>query len=281
MASQRIELIADRGRPQAWTMLVDGAPQSHVDLADPRRLEFGYMRRLGYLADLAAPPGQPLRVLHLGGGALTLARYVQATRPGSAQLAVEADPDIAELVARRLPLGQRGRRRGPARAGRVRIRVADARAVAESLRPGSFDLVVADLFAGGRTPAHVTSAEFDRAVARVLGPSGRYAVNVADGPPFSHARARVAAVRAAFAQVCVIADASGRRGRGFGNLVIVGSARSLPVTELVRLTAADAPPGLVLDGPAAGRFAAGARPITDARPQPSPLPPAGVFAPRR
>ena len=79
------ELVADRDRPDAWTLLVRGTPQSHVDLGDPRHLEFEYMRRLGHLADLAAPAGQPLRVLHLGAGGLTPARYVAATRPGSSQ----------------------------------------------------------------------------------------------------------------------------------------------------------------------------------------------------
>jgi spermidine synthase len=77
-----IELVPDPDRPRAWTLVVDGTPQSHVDLDDPRHLEFEYMRRLGHLIDLAAPPARPLRVLHLGAGALTLARYVAATRPG-------------------------------------------------------------------------------------------------------------------------------------------------------------------------------------------------------
>src|SRR5215467_9144205 len=87
-------------------LLSDGIPQSHVDLEDPRHLELEYMRRLGHLVDLAAPASEPLRVLHLGGGGLTLARYVDATRPGSAQLAVESDRRVANLVRRRLPLGR-------------------------------------------------------------------------------------------------------------------------------------------------------------------------------
>ena len=77
------ELVADIDRPRAWTLLVDGTPQSHVDLDDPQHLEFEYMRRLGHLVDLAAPAGEPLRVLHLGGGALTLPRYLARARPGS------------------------------------------------------------------------------------------------------------------------------------------------------------------------------------------------------
>src|SRR6202046_5207736 len=102
VASGVAELVADADRPRAWTLRVDGVPQSHVDLDDPQYLEFEYMRRLGHLLDLAAPAGEPLRVLHLGAGGLTLARYVAATRPGSRQLAIESDAALAEVVRRRL-----------------------------------------------------------------------------------------------------------------------------------------------------------------------------------
>src|SRR6478752_7286928 len=94
------ELLLDADRPGAWMLLVDGVPQSHVDLDDPEYLDFEYMRRLGHVADLAAPAGQPLRVLHLGAGGLTLARYLAATRPGSRQLAAESEPEVARLVRR-------------------------------------------------------------------------------------------------------------------------------------------------------------------------------------
>jgi spermidine synthase len=161
-----LELVADSGRPAGWTLLAGGFPQSHVDLDDPQYLEFEYVRRLGHLIDLAAPVGQPLRVLHLGGGGLTLARYVAATRPGSPQVAVECDSELVDLVRQRLPLDQPVRRAN--RPGRIRVRVADARAVLEQARPGSFDIVLADLFAGGRTPAHLTSAEFTSAAERAL-----------------------------------------------------------------------------------------------------------------
>src|SRR3954465_8379529 len=91
------ELMAGPDRARAWTLLLDGAPQSHVDLDDPAYLDFEYVRRLGHVVDLAAPPGRPLRVLHLGGGALTLPRYVAATRPRSTQQVVEVDAALIEL----------------------------------------------------------------------------------------------------------------------------------------------------------------------------------------
>jgi spermidine synthase len=275
------ELVGDPDRPRAWTLLVDGTPQSHVDLDDPQYLEFEYMRRLGHLIDLAAPAGQPLRVLHLGAGGLTLARYVAATRPGSSQLAVESDAALAELVRRRLPLGQPGRRANASRAGRVRIRIGDARAVLEQVPAGSFDVVVADLFAGARTPAHLTSAEFAAAAARALSPPGIYAANVGDGPPLAHARARVATACSVFPHACVIADAAVLRGRRFGNLVLAAARQGLPVEALARRVAGDPFPGRLVHGRALDRFAAGAKPITDARAEPSLAPPPDIFAVRR
>jgi spermidine synthase len=281
-----VELLNDAERPEAWTLLIDGILQSEVDLGDPRHLEIEYMRRLGHLADLAGPAGVPLRVLHLGGGGLTLARYVAATRPGSRQLAVESNATVAALVSQRLPLTRPGRTR-PARTppgrprprtGEIGVLVADARAALEQLPADSFDVLVVDVFAGAQTPAHLTSVEFTVAGARVLAPSGIYAVNVGDGPPLAHARGRVAAVRSVFAHVCVLAEPPVLRGRRFGNLVVVASDRELPVGGLIRRIAADPFPARLVEGAALDRFVAGCAPIVDAHAEPSPAMPPEVFA---
>jgi spermidine synthase len=255
-------------------LLVDGIPQSHVDLGDPRHLELEYMRRLGHLVDLALPGGQPLRALHLGAGALTLARYVAVTRPGSSQLAVESDPEIAEVVRQHLPIDEPG----TATAGRIEVLVADARAALAQFDPGSFDMVVADVFAGARTPAHLTSAEFTAAAERVLAPSGMYAANIGDGPPLAHARGRVAAVRTVFRYVYVLAEAPVLSRRRFGNLVVAASNHELDAASLIRRAAADPFPAKLLEGAELDGFLAGAEPITDATAQPSPAPPPGAFA---
>ena len=251
-------------------LLIDGVLQSHVDLDDPQYLELEYMRRLGHLIDLAAPDRTPLRVLHLGGGALTLARYVAATRPGSRQLVVESSAQVVGLVRQRLPLSQ-------AAAGRIGVRVADARAALEQVPAASFDVLVADVFAGAATPADLTSAEFTALAARALAPSGIYAANIGDGPPLAHARGRVAAVRSVFSHVCVIAEAAVLGGASFGNLVVAAAHRELPVAELTRRAAADPFPAQLIDGDALGQFTDGARPITDAHAEPSPAMPPEVF----
>jgi hypothetical protein len=264
----RAELLRDADRPAAWMLLIDGVPQSHVDLDDPGYLDFEYVRRIGHVIDAAAPAGQSLRVLHLGAGALTLARYVAATRPGSPQLAVEADAELVDLVRLRLPP------RNP----RLRIRVGDARAELEGLRPGSFDLVIADVFDGGQTPAHLTSAEFWAAVRRAVRGPGVAVANVADGAPLAHARAQVATALTAFPYACLIADAGVLRGRRFGNLVLAVSPEPLPADELTRRAAGDPLPGRVLHGRDLDRFTAGAKPVTDATAAPSPAAPPGAFA---
>ena len=270
------ELVPDLSRTASWLLFLDGIPQSQVDLDDPGYLEFEYVRRIGHVADLAFPAGEPLRVLHLGGGAMTLPRYIAHTRPGSRQLVAEVDAELTDLVRRHLPLtGRRGDRAAAGQGARgpgVRVRAADARQVLESVAAAAYDLVISDVFAGARTPFHLTTAECARAVARALRPGGVYAVNVADGPALDHVRGAVATVRSVFAETCMIAEAGVLRGRRLGNLVLAASARPLPYDQLRRAAAADPFPARVLDGAELERFASGAPVVTDATTPPDPRP---------
>jgi predicted methyltransferase len=269
VASGLAELVPDADRGTAWTLLLDGAPQSYVDLADPTHLEFEYVRRMAIAIDLIAPAGEPLRVLHLGGGALTLPRYVAATRPGSAQRVVEIDGPLVELVRKTLPWDKEAR---------IRVRVADAREALAGMRDAGYDVIVVDVFAGARTPAHLTSVEFIREVARVLAPAGWMVANVADGPPLRYARAQVATIRDVLPQACLIADSTLLRGRRFGNLVVLAGRTPPPIPELTRRAAGDWFPGRVetdLD-----RFTGGSAPVNDERAVASPAPPEGLFSSR-
>jgi spermidine synthase len=237
-------------------LFLDGVPQSQVDLDDPGCLEFEYVRRIGHLIDLAFPPASPVRALHLGGGALTLPRYVAHTRPGSSQVVAETDAALTSLVRRVLPL--------PASGGRIRVRAQDARQVLESVRPHGHDLVISDVYAGARTPFHMTTAECARSARRALRDGGLYLVNVADGPPLAHARAQVATLASVFAQVLLVAEPGVLRGRRTGNLVLVGADGPLPVEDLTRRVAADPFQARVVAATELTRFASGASPVTDA-----------------
>ncbi|MDJ0461048.1 fused MFS/spermidine synthase [Streptomyces sp. H27-C3] len=262
------ELIPDRDRPRGWTLRLDGAPQSHVDLDDPAYLDFAYQRRLGHVVDLTAPPGQPVHVLHLGGGAFTMARYVAATRSRSTQQIVELDAALVQLVRKHLPLDTNAR---------IRVRSADARAGLGRIADDWADLVIADVFSGARTPAHLTSAEFLTDVRRALKSGGFYAANLADGPPLAHLRGQIATAAAVFPELALAADPAVLRGRRFGNAVLLASDRALPVADLTRRIASDPHPGRVEHGRELIAFAGGAAVVTDARARPSPMPPESAF----
>jgi spermidine synthase len=262
------ELIPDRDRARAWTLLLDGAPQSHVDLDDPAYLSFEYQRRLGHVVDLVAPPGRPVHAVHLGGGALTLARYVAVTRPRSTQQVVERDAALVQLVRRELPLAPNAR---------IRVRSADAREGLAKVPDGWADLVIADVFSGARTPAHLTSTEFLDDVRRALKPGGFYAANLADGPPLAHLRGQIATAAARFAQLALVADPTVLRGKRFGNAVLVACDHPLPLAELTRRAASDPHPARVEHGKQLTDFTGGAVPVTDAAAVASPAPPPSVF----
>jgi len=257
-----------------WELQVDGTPQSHVDLDDPTHLHFEYVARMGAVIDLLRMPRQPLTAVHLGAGALTLPRYIDATRPGSRQQVIELEPALVELVRTELPLP---------RGASIRVRIGDAReglARLPAALEGNVDLLISDVYAGAQTPAHLTTVEFYTAAQRLLALEGLLLVNVADGAGLAFARRQVATVRAVYPHVIVLAEVQVLKGRRFGNLVIAASRAPLPVEWLPRLMAAGPHPAKVAQGAELDEFARGARVATDADSTPSPKPAASVFEKR-
>jgi spermidine synthase len=248
------ELVADPRRPRAWTLLFDGVAQSYVDLDRPTHLEFEYVRRVALVIDAVRRRGEPLRVLHLGGGGLTLARYVHATRPGSTQEVVERDGALVDLVGHRLPLA------GDAD---VRILVADALAAVRTYPRGGFDLVIGDVFHAAQVPPAVTRAAFLTDAARLLRPGGVYTVNVTDLPPLALSRVYAATLRQVFADVCLVAATNMLGGRRFGNVVFAAATRAgeLPVSRLRAASTRAVNGGRLLHGAELTDFIGAARPL--------------------
>ncbi|MGW3410673.1 spermidine synthase [Streptomyces sp. NPDC000888] len=263
------KLMPDVDRKRAWLLTVDGAPQSYVDLDAPTHLEFEYARRLGHVVDTVAESGLALDVLHLGGGALTLPRYVTATRPGSRQDVVEADLGLLTLVVEHLPVSD---------GAGIALHGADARTWIEDAVPDSVDVVIADVFGGSRVPAHLTSVAYARAAERVLRADGVYLANLADAAPFAFLRSQLATFAAVFEELSLIAEPGVLRGRRFGNAVLVASHRPLDTATLARRTASDAFPARVEHGPALREFIGNAQPVRDENAVPSPEPPDGAFS---
>ncbi len=261
----------DRWADGSYTLIVDGTPQSHVDLDDPTRLFFEYVQRIGHVIDEWGDPGEPLTALHLGGGALTLPRYIHATRPGSRQQVLELDEDLVAFVREHLPL--------PRQSG-IRVRYGDARALLARLPAalhGAVDVIVVDVFSGARIPAHVTSVEFYRELSGFLAPGGIVAINIADGPGLAFARGQAATLQLVLPQVAALAETGVLKGRRFGNVVLVGSASALPMEWLPRLMARGPHPATVTAGADLSRWIAGAPIVSDQNAVPSPAPSLGLF----
>ena len=221
-----VELQQDTYVPGAWVLRVNGVPSSHIVPDRPDQLEFEYMRWFStVLEDHVSSHLDPtaLRVLHLGGGACSMARYLAWRYPQSRQVVVELDAALATLVREWLDLP---------RAPLLRIRAGEARAVTESLTEGSRDLVIRDVFAGSVTPEPLTTVEFARQVDRVLAPGGLYLLNVGDTRDLQGARAEAAALREVFEHVAAVADPAMLKGRRYGNVVVVASHRPLDVDEI-------------------------------------------------
>ncbi|MES2172086.1 MAG: fused MFS/spermidine synthase [Actinomycetota bacterium] len=271
VSGYRAVIEPDRWVPGAFTLIVDGTPQSHVNLDDPGQLFFEYIQRIGHVIDRLRLPGQPITAVHLGAGALTLPRYIETTRPGSRQQVIELETGLVDLVRANLPLP-----RGSA----IRIRHGDARAVMEKLPAGlrgAVDLLVVDVFSGARTPAHVTSAEFYTAAAALLKPDGVVAINAADGPGLQFVRGQAATLRSVFGDVAALADTQLLKGRRFGNVVLIASPGELPLDWMPRLLAGGPHPAKVVHGSELVNWIGGAAVITDATAIQSPPPQRSIF----
>lgn len=213
-ATGTAEVVPEPGRPRAGTLLVNGVPSSFVDLDDPGLLDFEYMQQAAAVVEVVAARAPDLSVLHLGAGGCALARALAHRHPGARQLAVELDGDLVRLARDWFALP---------RAPRLRLREGEARAQLATVPDATVDVVVRDVFAGDRTPDHLTTLEFVRDAARVLRAGGVYLANCADRPPLDLARAEIATAAAAFAHVGVVAEPAQLRGRRYGNLVLVAT----------------------------------------------------------
>jgi spermidine synthase len=253
-------LVRDISRRAAWTLLLDGVESSHVDLDDPTLLEFEYVHWIGDIIDCLAPTGDPVDTVHLGGGAMTVARYVMATRPASGQVVFEIDGALVELVRERLPWTRGLRTR------RLRVRVGDARQGLVSLADASWDLVVRDAFRDAVVPADLRTVESAARVQSVLRPSGVYLMNVTDRAPFAVTGVELATLLEVFTEVALISEPSVLRGRRHGNLIIAAANRPLPLEAIARRIADGAVQGRVRDLAQVKEIARGHRPLRDASP---------------
>lgn len=245
------------------TAVLDDLPQSAVDVDDPGALAFEYVQHLALVIDALAPAGR-LRVTHVGGGGLTLPRWVEHTRPGSPQIVFEPEEALTEAVRRELPLP---------RGHRIRVRPVTGEEGIAALADTSADVVVLDAFDDGRVPAGLTTLEWFGEVARVLVPGGLFLANVPDEPGMRYLARVVAGADDAVGPAAVVGLHEVLKGRRFGNLVLVATRGPLDLYSLRRATASAALPTGVRPWADIARKAPGSRPFTACDAAASPEPP--------
>jgi spermidine synthase len=258
----QIEFLPDDDGRGGVTVMMDGSPQSHVNLADPGSLGFEYIAHFAAVIDTL--PAGPLGITHIGGAGLTLARYVNAERPRSPQIVLEPSVELTELVRRELPLP---------RQHRIRVRPVDGLTGVAQLADASADVMVLDAYAGGRVPAELTTVEFLTDVSRVLKPGGTFVANIADEPNKAYLRRVYAGLVTVFGQVALISTHEILKGKRFGNTVTVASHLPLDLGALRRQVAKMPFPTGLRDGAQLARQFAGASPLTAADSTQSPPPP--------
>jgi spermidine synthase len=206
----------DPDRASGRILLLDGAPHSYVDLADPTYVQYPYAKAMVSVIDTEFAGGQPLRVYHLGGGGLTLPRYLQQVRQGTSSLVSEIDPGVVNIDTEQL-----GLKTGDG----IEVLVEDGRLRLGQLTGDSHDLVIGDAFGGVSVPWHLTTREAVGEVKRVLTDEGIYVVNLLDYGPLAFARAEVATLSAVFDHVALATetDTLTQGQNAGGNLVVIAS----------------------------------------------------------
>ncbi len=221
VAAHSGELVVERdpARPTGRLLRQDDMDASYVDLADPRHLEFDYLRWMRIvLREVNAR-----RVLHIGGGGCALPRALATEDPGSRQEVCEVDGEVLAIARKHL-----GLRRMPG----LRVRHADGRAFIAGRRDAHWDAVVIDAFVGAAIPGHLVTVEAARELAGV---TPLVLVNVVDNRAARHVHAVAASLALAYPRVWTL---SGRAG----NTVVVAAVRADGLERIGAAAAADPSP---------------------------------------
>lgn len=230
----------DPWHPHAFVLSIDNAEQSHVNVAEPQEVFYEYLRRIANAVDLVKPTGEPITALHLGAGALTLARYIQAVRPGSVQHAVELERELLDFVLDQLPMPT---------GTDLTIHIGDAREALTELPEGMlFDVIILDIFSGPEAPEHLACADFYSEAGALLTPDGILAVNVGDEPGFTLVTSQTKALQEAMSHVAAYGTSMLFTRRYPGNIILLGKNSSWPEGWAQQLVTAGPHPATVLTG---------------------------------
>ncbi|PRB78874.1 SAM-dependent methyltransferase [Arthrobacter sp. MYb214] len=201
--------------PGSKILTIGGAPQSHVNLSHPEEVFYEYLARIANHLKVLRPEERPMKMLHLGAGALTLARWASVVYPSSTHVAVDIERELLDFVLTHLPLPQ-GCDLSPI--------VADARSVlAEQLADEKFDVIVLDIFSGPDAPEHLTTDGYYAELKNSLANDGLLFVNIGDDPPLDFTCSQIQAAGSSFEFVMLSSSPEMFTKRFPGNLILTAS----------------------------------------------------------
>ena len=143
--------------------------QSAMRIAAPNELEIAYTRSM--MAFLLFNP-EPRRILMIGLGGGSLAKFVYHQLPQAHTLAVEVNPRVVAVARQFFHL--------PADTNRLRVIVGDGSVYLSSSKP-SADVILVDGYDAQSQVAAVATSAFYRDCARALTPAGILVVNLWGG----------------------------------------------------------------------------------------------------
>jgi spermidine synthase len=156
--------IVDSGRRRFLHFDLD-CVQSAMHLEDPNRLCLAYTRKMMTFLPFNSAP-QRILLLGLGGG--SLAKFCYESLPGATIIAVEANPDVIALREEFLI---------PADDRRFRVVQADGADYVARLPPGE-DVILADACDRTGVAPELDAVEFYQNAHRCLSPGGVFVINV-------------------------------------------------------------------------------------------------------
>lgn len=210
-------------------MVLDHLVHSFSNLADPRDLEYGYLRLYAEITRvIAREKDGTFSTLSIGGGGYTYPRYLEAVYPQAEIMVVEIDPGVTETAYRELGL--------PANS-RVISRNEDARIAVDDLHASGrkFDMIFGDAFNDLSIPYHLTTLEFNRKVGDLLAPDGYYLANIIDNMDRGmFMRSYVHTLQQIFPYVYVISEGRAWETRGLSTYIVAARWQPLDLSIIER-----------------------------------------------
>lgn len=227
----------------AWVLYVGQAEQSTLVPGSPRTVVYEYLARVVAATEsvlAAVPADERASVLHLGGGALTLPRYVESLRPGTRQVVVDLDRELMPFVLQAFPL---------AAPEHTELIIDDVLRVLPRVGAGGpFTLCVLDIALDQHSPEGFFSPDYARDLLGTVTAQGTVVVNIGDDPGLPATPRLVESFQGAGASVWVTGPSDMLDGDGEGNLLLLASRTPWAASRREAVRAAGPHPAGVVAG---------------------------------